>query len=143
MKYFTMCALAFVIIVTTFFGCAVPAEKLNIRDFEGFKDIPDTAAKIVVNYQDDLSGEFEITDESTVKEVMNLLLSETYARRQKTNELGAGGNSNMSVILEDGRIFKISLHRLEKSGYYYTSESSSLLGKLRELGLEYDALKAR
>ena len=130
------------------FACK-PPEKLNIRDFDGFKNLPDAAGvgKLIVDYEDDLTGEFEITDEAAVKEIMDLLLGETYVRRVKSGTLGAGGNGTMTVVCYDadaGTIeWRISLHRLEKGGYYYTPEEGKLVAKLREIGLEYGALKAR
>ena len=136
-----------VLIAALMLAACKPAEKLHIRDFDGFKNMPNAASKLVVDYEDDLTGEFEITDEATVKQVMELLLGETYVRRAKSGELGAGGNGTMTVVCYDadaGTIeWRISLHRLEKGGYYYTPEEGKLVAKLREIGLEYGALKAR
>lgn len=136
-----------VLIAALMLAACKPAEKLHIRDFDGFKNLPYAASKLVVDYEDDLTGEFEITDEATVKQVMELLLGETYVRRAKSGEPGAGGNGTMTVVCYDadaGTIeWRISLHRLEKGGYYYTPETNALLAKLREIGLEHGALKAR
>ncbi|MBR5948490.1 MAG: hypothetical protein IKZ82_07605 [Clostridia bacterium] len=125
-----------------------PPEKLNICDFDGFKnlrDIPAEASKLVVNFNDDLTGEFEITEEATVKEVMDILLGNTYVRRVRSSELGAGGNGTLRVITDapNGVEYRISLHKLEKGGYYYTPETGALDAKLREIGLECGALKVR
>lgn len=136
-----------VLIAALMLAACKPAEKLKIRDFDGFKNMPSAASKLIVDYEDDLTGEFEITDEATVKQVMELLLGETYVRRAKSGELGAGGNGTMTVVCYDadaGTIeWRISLHKLEKGGYYYTPEEGKLVAKLREIGLEYGALKAR
>lgn len=136
-----------VLIAALMLAACKPAEKLKIRDFDGFKNMPNAASKLIVDYEDDLTGEFEITDEATVKQVMELLLGETYVRRAKSGELGAGGNGTMTVVCYDadaGTIeWRISLHKLEKGGYYYTPEEGKLVAKLREIGLEYGALKAR
>lgn len=136
-----------VLIAALMLAACKPAEKLHIRDFDGFKNMPNAASKLVVDYEDDLTGEFEITDEATVKQVMELLLGETYVRRAKSGELGAGSNGTMTVVCYDadaGTIeWRISLHKLEKGGYYYTPEEGKLVAKLREIGLEYGALKAR
>jgi hypothetical protein len=136
-----------VLIAALMLAACKPAEKLHIRDFDGFKNMPNAANKLVVDYEDDLTGEFEITDEAAVKQVMELLLGETYVRSAKSGELGAGGNGTMTVVCYDadaGTIeWRISLHKLEKGGYYYTPEEGKLVAKLREIGLEYGALKAR
>lgn len=136
-----------VLIAALMLAACKPAEKLHIRDFDGFKNLPDAASKLVVDYEDDLTGEFEITDEAAVKQVMELLLGETYVRSVKSGELGAGGNGTMTVVCYDadaGTIeWRISLNKLEKGGYYYTPEEGKLVAKLREIGLEYGALKAR
>lgn len=136
-----------VLIAAFMLAACKPAEKLHIRDFDGFKNMPNAASKLVVDYEDDLTGEFEITDEAAVKQVMELLLGETYVRRAKSGELGAGGNGTMTVVCYDadaGTIeWRISLHKLEKGGYYYTPEEGKLVAKLREIGLEYGALKVR
>lgn len=126
------------------FACT-PPEKLNIRDFDDFKNLPDAAAKLIVDYEDDLTGEFEITDEAAVKEVMDILLSQTYVRRAKSGELNGGNNGTLSVIVNnsDGEEYRISLNALNKGGYAYTSETNALVAKLREIGLEYGALKVR
>lgn len=136
-----------VLIAALMLAACTPPEKLHIRDFDGFKNMPNAASKLVVDYEDDLTGEFEITDGAAVKQIMELLLGETYVRRAKSGELGAGGNGTMTVVCYDadaGTIeWRISLHRLEKGGYYYTPEEGKLVAKLREIGLEYGALKAR
>lgn len=139
--------LLLVLIAAFMLVACTPPEKLHIRDFDGFKNMPNAASKLVVDYEDDLTGEFEITDEAAVKQVMELLLGETYVRRAKSGELGAGGNGTMTVVCYDadaGTIeWRISLHKLEKGGYYYTPEEGKLVAKLREIGLEYGALKVR
>ena len=134
-----------VLIAALMLAACKPAEKLHIRDFDGFKNLPDAASKLVVDYEDDLTGEFEITDEATVKQVMDILLSQTYVRRAKSGELNGGNNGTLSVIVynSDGEEYRISLNALNKGGYAYTSETNALVAKLREIGLEYGALKVR
>ena len=139
-------AIILIVLITAFLIAAcTPPEKLNIRDFDDFKNLPAGASKLVVDYEDDLTGEFEITDEAAVKEVMDILLSQTYVRRAKSGELNGGNNGTLSVIVNnsDGEEYRISLNALNKGGYAYTSETNALIAKLRETGLEYGALKVR
>ena len=107
------------------------------------KELPKTAAKLQVGYNDDVYGDFEITDESTVKEIVEILLNESYVRRAKSGEPAAGNNGSLTVVGADGSEYKLSLHMLSSGGYDYTSETNKLMQKFYDAGMEYGALKTR
>ena len=128
------------IVLTLFFvGCGNKEQTVLITDLERYRDLKPDPICISVNYSDAESGEFDITDETTIQEIMTILLEKT--EFVKKDEVAAGNNGVMVLSYEDGTKYRISLYRLSDSNgesYYYTS--SELLDYLYNIGKENGSL---
>ena len=128
------------IVLTLFFvGCGNKEQPVLITDLERYRDLKPDPICISVNYSDAESGEFDITDETTIQEIMTILLEKT--EFVKKDEVAAGNNGVMVLSYEDGTKYRISLYRLSDSNgesYYYTS--SELLDYLYNIGKENGSL---
>lgn len=128
------------IVLTLFFvGCGNKEQTVLITDLERYRDLKPDPICISVNYSDAESGEFDITDETVIREIMTILLDRT--EFVKKDEVAAGNNGVMVLSYEDGTKYRISLYRLSDSNgesYYYTS--SELLDYLYNIGKENGSL---
>lgn len=113
-------------------------DSLKITDFEKYSDLQRNPVKIHVNYSDAYIGEYDITDEVQIEEIMEILFERT--EFEKGDPLAAGGNSDMVLIYEGGEEVLVSLYSIceGKAVYYYTS--SELLDKVKKIGLDQEAL---
>lgn len=116
-------------------GCGDKEQMVSITELERYRNLGSTPICISVTYNDAESGEFDITDETIIQEIMTILLEKTEFVKKDT--VAAGNNGVMELSYEDGTKYRISLYRLSDSNgdsYYYTS--SELLDYLYNIGKE-------
>lgn len=108
---------------------------LKITDISNYKNLSDSPAKIVVEFEDAYVGTFEIADNETLNEVIDLLFNKTTFKKVK-KELGAGGNSKMTLVYSDGTEVAINLQQIVDGNKAYQFETAVLLQRIQEIGLE-------
>ena len=90
---------------------------LYITDFPQYKDLTDSPVKILVEYDDSAYyGEFEITQSSQIEEIVASLFQTQYRRE---DDIGAGGNTLIKFVDEDGNITSISLGTIRYNDVRY------------------------
>lgn len=137
MKKFLIVILTVIALTVCLAACNVKDE-MNILEFDQYKDMPASPAKIRVKFSDDLTGEYYLTDADKISEVMNLLLNEVYIKHE--HEPGAGGNGYLKIYDESENYKSINLGCIEYRGYDYLPKSNGLTLLLRNKGIENGSL---
>ncbi|MDR2634978.1 MAG: hypothetical protein LBC13_03240 [Clostridiales bacterium] len=134
--------LAILLILSVLLLAACAAEKtigMKITDIKRYADLSDDPVKILVHYEDARVGDYEVTDEETLNEIINLLFDKTTLRKVK-NEPAAGGNSSITLVYSDGVKAHINLGRIIDGKKAYEFEQAVLLRRIKEIGEERGAL---
>lgn len=128
-----------VCMIFSLFSC-VPNKKQSIKDITAIKD--EYPVAITVTFQDDYQGTFEITDETLIKQVIDLLNLREYEFSKGAP--APGSNRVLDLKYASGETVRINTRMISvDKGHYSPSRRDDLDAILQKLGIESGTVHPR
>lgn len=120
-----------------------PKETMTITEFTQYRDLSRSPDKIKVHYEDDVIGDFEITERAVIDEIITILFDRTVFRIAEGGP-SAGNNGRMWLVYGEKEV-RINLYVIidSRTKARYLKDSSELLLALRDYGMEKGLLVER